>query len=365
MASDHPSSQSASTPPPSSSPEYDRDVATHKRNVGDVGARSASSASSRLESHSLNPDICVLTGDTGATGSDIERALLIPRSSPGAELRAYEWLLGCKAGEFHADSHHNSMYMEYGWHHKFDRGKWALVPDKPTRDDIIARLKAVVQTLSEAVPTTSGGVALEMKDRESAWPHFEKVLLRKDKRYQYRFFNVALSGPAFIRDGKQTVDIDQELPLLPLESHVHPLYVIINAYPKVKDLQDRSEFSLEVIADICEIWDIWHSIPVAPEFLQYGQTDSNQSSGREKHDDDGADGAHRKKGNDGREEASDAVPALGQSGTSRKFSADPFSADSLAHIRSWRDTVEEAHPPTGYPEDEAVATLDDEIGSPK
>ncbi|KZP17738.1 hypothetical protein FIBSPDRAFT_1046632 [Athelia psychrophila] len=278
MESDHPSSQSAFTPSPSSSPEYDRDVAIYKRKVEDFGNRSASSqSSSRLESNSLNPDTCVLTGDTGATGSDIEKAHLISQSSPRAELRKYEWLLGYKAGEFHLDSHHNSMYMEYGWHHKFDKGKWALVPDKPTRDAIIEGLNEVVQELREVVPKTSDGVALERKDGVSAWPHFEKVFSRKKKDYQYQFFNIALSGPTFIRDGKQTVDIDQELPLLPLESHVHPLHVIINSYPKIKDIKDRSESSLEVIADICEIWELWHSIPVAPEFLQYSRTDSNQS----------------------------------------------------------------------------------------
>ncbi|KZP11211.1 hypothetical protein FIBSPDRAFT_189268 [Athelia psychrophila] len=368
MESDHPSSPwSLSAPSPESSPDYERDSTYKEKDKGQTtdagtplenkafGNRSVSSASSsRLESNSFKPNICVLTGDTGATGSDIEKAHLIPHSSPRAELRKYEWLLGYKAGEFHIESHHNIMYMEYGWHHKFDKGKWALVPDRPTRDVIVERLKEVVQKLSEVVLKTSDGVALERKVGVSAWPHFEKVFSRKNKDYQYQFFNIALSGPTFIRDGKKTVDIDQELPLHPLESHVHPLHVIINAYPKIKDIKDRSESSLEVIADICEIWDIWNSISAPLEFIQYdpprtpseSRRSTRSSTSRDKRsNDDDADRAHKQaRGNGGREGPSDAVPALDQSGSSRESSADPFNADSLAHIRSWResrDAVEE------------------------
>ncbi|KZP11215.1 hypothetical protein FIBSPDRAFT_1050854 [Athelia psychrophila] len=407
MERDHPSSPlSLSTPSLESGPDYERDSTYKAKDKVQTtsadtplknkafGNRSLSSASSsRLESNSFKPNICVLTGDTSTAGSDIEKAELIHHLTTKAELRKYEWLLGYTAGEFRIDSHHNIMYMEYGWHHQFDRYNWALVPDKPTRDVIVERLKEVVQKLREVVPKTSDGVALERKGGVSAWPHLEKVFSRKNKDYQYQFFNIALSGPTGVRDGKQTVDIDQELPLLPLESHIHPLYVIINAYPKIKDFKDGSESSLEVVAHICEIWKIWNSISAPLEFMQYDRKDSTNpsimgpppgtpsesrcstrsSTGHDKHgdnsdngDDDDADGAHkRSRGNGGCEGPSDAVPALDQSGSSRESSANPFNTDSLAHIRLWRDTVEEAHPPTAYPEDEAVATLDDEIGSPK
>ncbi|KZP11205.1 hypothetical protein FIBSPDRAFT_1050848 [Athelia psychrophila] len=276
MESDHPSSQSAFTTSPSSSPEYDRD-ATYKRKVEDFGNRSVSSQSSfRLEG--LHPNICILTGDSIESGKGIEKAHIIPLATEGAELRKCEWLLGYKAGELHINSHHNITILERGWHGTFDNGKWALVPDKEARDTLLKKLTVIVEKRGDVVPETSEGVNLEEKGRESAWPHFEEVFYRKDKRYQYRFLNVALrSSLAAIWENDEYKPVD--LSLQPLESHVHPLHVIIDAYRKINDLKDASESSLEVIKDIREIWDIWHSIPVAPEFLQYGRTDSNQSSG--------------------------------------------------------------------------------------
>ncbi|KZP11219.1 hypothetical protein FIBSPDRAFT_1050857 [Athelia psychrophila] len=288
MESDHPSSPlPLSTPSPKSGPHYERDstyeekdkVQTTSAGTLKFGNSSVSSASSsRLESNSFKPNTCVLTGDTSATGSDIQKAHIVPHLTPRVKLKKYEWLLGYKVGEFHIDSHHNTMYIADGWYGKFDRGKWALVPDKQTRDAIVKKLKEFVQKRVVVVPVTSDGVALERKGGKSAWPHFEKVFYRKDKCYQYRFFNVALrSSLAAIWENDEHKFVD--LSLQPLESHVHPLHVIINAYRKINDLKDASESSLEVIKDIREIWDIWHSIPVTPEFLQYGRTDSTQSSG--------------------------------------------------------------------------------------
>lgn len=68
-----------------------------------------------------------------------------------------------------------SSIVEDGWHGKFDKGKWALVPDKETRDAIVKKLKEIVRKREEVVPEMSEGVNPEENGRESAWPHFTKV----------------------------------------------------------------------------------------------------------------------------------------------------------------------------------------------
>lgn len=80
---------------------------------------------------------------------------------------------------------------------------------------------------------------------------------------------------------------------------------------------------------------MWNSIPATSEFLEHG--------------------------------SQEAVPALDRSRSSGESSVGSFDTDYFSPIRSWRDTVYlEVHPPTGIlEEDEAVATLGDEIGSPK
>lgn len=83
-----------------------------------------------------------------------------------------------------------------------------------------------------------------------------QVYFRKDRRYQYEFVNITLGGRRYIRDGQDSIDIETELPLRPLESHIHPLHVVMNAYPKIlvlKPLPNLSTRCLEAIKDICDM----------------------------------------------------------------------------------------------------------------
>ncbi|KZP12766.1 hypothetical protein FIBSPDRAFT_149755 [Athelia psychrophila] len=100
MENEHPSSPlSPLTSSPESGPDYERDstykdndkVQTTSRGTPlknkPFGNRSVSTASSsRLETNSFNPNICILTGDTGATGSDIEKAHIVPQATKGDEV---------------------------------------------------------------------------------------------------------------------------------------------------------------------------------------------------------------------------------------------------------------------------------------
>ena len=179
-----------------------------------------------------------------------------------------------------------------------------------------------------------------------------------------------------------------------METHVHPLHVIINAHQKFCDWDPcpTDPPTLAIIQDIFDIWEVWNSIPPTKEYLSYRQMDRtdhsslgppsetrsrSQSRKRSNREDDGGSNrdsraSKRERHSGGAEDRdardcgqpSDVTPSLELSSTDESYgnSSDfEYTGDVLA----WRDTllcIQMFSPPRDFEEcDEANAG----IGSPK
>ena len=71
------------------------------------------------------------------------------------------------------------------------------------------------------------------------------------------------------------VNLNSEHPYLTMESHVHPLHVIINAQLKFRDWDPPPSDppTLAIIDDIHKIWEAWNSIPPTEQYLSHGLKD--------------------------------------------------------------------------------------------
>jgi hypothetical protein len=79
----------------------------------------------------------------------------------------------------------------------------------------------------------------------------------------------------------QIVDINSDHEHLIMQSHIHPLHVIINAHLKFRDWSPPPSDppTLAIIDDIHKIWDVWTSIPPTEQYLCHGLTDGTDHSG--------------------------------------------------------------------------------------
>ena len=216
-----------------------------------------------------------------------------------------------------------------------------------------------------------------------------------DGVYRFRFQNISLQTHATIYDDSMTphiVDLNSDHPLLTMETHVHPLHVIINAHLKFRDWDPPPSDppTLAVIDDIRNIWEVWSFIPPPTQYLSYGRKDrtdhsslappsetrSRSRSGK-RSDQDGDGGSSRESRASKRErrsggaEGGDALecgqltdtPSLDLSSSDE--SHDNFSDfEYLEEVQAWCDTlqcVQMFSPRDGDECDEA----NNGIGSPK
>ena len=104
-----------------------------------------------------------------------------------------------------------------------------------------------------------------------------------DGIYRFRFQNISLQTHALIYDDFMTphiVDLNSDHPLLMMETHVHPLHVIINVHLKFCnwDPPPLDPPTLAVIDDIQNIWEAWSSIPPSTQYMSYGRNDRSDHS---------------------------------------------------------------------------------------
>lgn len=298
-----------------------------------------------------------------------------------------------------------STIVELGWHALFDRGRWFMVPEKSARTSILEKLKDIKKQRGSTK-------AVDAPESTSYWPLFEtvrisqlchlyvltkaQVITEPDKVYSYRFVNVDIVNNAFTvmdNDSWTLVNVRNiDHPLLTLQSHIHPLHVILNAYPKIQAWTPRPTDAptLEIIGDIAAIWEVWNSVPPTSEYLRYSETDSadnsslgtlsttisrNHLSGyhgprkRGKSDDEGDEQqgpttrARRFYGQ--RRRIDDIFYEL--SSTSQEASVDSLDSEYMINIQGWQDRLHTARLSSardpGLDEDEEVR--DSVNGSPK
>jgi len=190
------------------------------------------------------------------------------------------------------------------------------------------------------------------------------------------------------------VDLNSEHPSLTMESHVHPLDVIINAHLKFCDWDPppSDPLTLAIIDDIGKIWGVWNPILPTEEYMSYGHRDRtddprlgppsearSRSWSRKRCDRDEDGGSSRNSKVSRRERRSgdaedghvqeyqrltDTMPPLDLSSSSRNSSNFEYMGGS---VNTWHDTLAMCKtfspPPDLGPE--GFDTVDAVIGSPK
>ena len=78
----------------------------------------------------------------------------------------------------------------------------------------------------------------------------------------------------------QVIDINSDHERLTMESHIHPLHVIINAHLKFREWDPLpwDPPTLAIIDDIRKIWDVWNSMLPTEEYTSYGHKDRTDRS---------------------------------------------------------------------------------------
>jgi hypothetical protein len=223
-----------------------------------------------------------------------------------------------------------------------------------------------------------------------------QVFLEPDGIYRFRLVNISLQMDALIYDDAKKahiVDLNSEHPYLTMESHVHPLHVIINAHLKFRDWDPPPSDppTLAIIDDIHKIWEVWNSIPPTEQYLSHGlkdradysslgppsETRTRSRSGK-RSDRDGDGESSRESRASKRERRSGGagggdVPECGTltDGTpSLDLSSSDESRDNLSDfeysgdVQAWRDTLRcvQTFSPRDFEECDEANTA---IGSPK
>jgi hypothetical protein len=159
------------------------------------------------------------------------------------------------------------------------------------------------------------------------------------------------------------VDINSEHSLLTMESHIHPLHVIINAHLKFCDWDPppSDDATIRILDDIREIWEVWSSMPPTEEYMSYGHKDradhsslglpseaGSRSRSRKRSDQCDDDGSSRNSkvskrerrpgATDGHEcqQLMDATPSLDLSSSSGNSSDSECMGGG---VQTWRDTL--------------------------
>jgi hypothetical protein len=164
------------------------------------------------------------------------------------------------------------------------------------------------------------------------------------------------------------LDWNEDVPNITIRSHVHPLHVIMNAYPKFKAWHPSptDALTLDIINDICTIWELLKSVPPTDDYLRYtnkpdpwtlgvpsetssrttrscsrGSRSDGSSLGKRSEredDDDGAKDAGSRRRYEGtshtQHPTEDDIPELQDSLSSREPSVDSSVTD---YIRAWQD----------------------------
>jgi hypothetical protein len=174
---------------------------------------------------------------------------------------------------------------------------------------------------------------------------------------------------------EKLLDWNEDVPEITIHSHIHPLHVIMNAYPKFKAWHPTpvDTATLEIINDICTIWDLLKSVPPTEAYLQYphvakadhtslgvpsgtssrttrsrsrGSHSDGSSLGKrsEREDDDGGtNGSGSRRRCEGNSRAQhpteEVIPELEDSLSSHESSADSFITDWADYIRDWQNGV--------------------------
>jgi hypothetical protein len=199
---------------------------------------------------------------------------------------------------------------------------------------------------------------------------------------------------ATVYDGNKKphiVDLNSEHPFLTMESHVHPLHVIINAHLKFRDWDPSPSDppTLAIIDDIHKIWEVWSSIPPTQRYLSHGlkdradhsslgppsETRTRSRSGK-RSDRDGDGESSRESRVSKRERRSGGAEDVLESGQltdgtpSLDLSSSDESRDNLSDfeysgdVQAWRDTLQCVQ--TFSPRDfEECNKVNAGIGSPK
>jgi hypothetical protein len=294
-----------------------------------------------------------------------------------------------------------SLAVEEGWRGSFDRARWAIVPEKSARLEILSNIQDAKDNID------MWGVS----GRKRAWPPFKdvstillinalycltmfQVYHKSNGIYQYHVINIRMKTGIPIYDDEngeqELVDINSDSPLLTLRSHLHPLHVIINAHQKFAtwDPFPTDEPTLEVINNISDIWEVWHSVPPTDDFLQYPHGDETDHSGlgpppetrtrsnhsgsslgkRSKRDDDDLGDErhidpHRYDGTSHvHHPPEDDIPELEESHFSREPSIDSFDMEYAKSIQAWQGGIlcSRTFSPSGDlgDEDEVVGSLE-------
>ena len=223
-----------------------------------------------------------------------------------------------------------------------------------------------------------------------------QVFLEPDGIYRFRPVNISLQMDALIYDGAKKahiVDLNSEHPYLTMESHFHPLHVIINAHLKFRDWDPPPSDppTLAIIDDIHKIWEVWSSIPPTQQYLSHGledradhsslgppsETRSRSRSGKRSDQDRGGESSResraskrkRRSGGAGGGDLlecgilTDATPSVDLSSSDESCDNLPDFEDS-GNVQAWRDTLRcvQTFSPQDFDEsNEANAG----IGSPK
>jgi len=153
-------------------------------------------------------------------------AHIVQRASKPDQLSLYEYCLGCDWQTFHVDSRRNLAYLEASWHTSFDANKWLLLPDLSTLRDVESFVQTVLTARldnSTPIDTFLSKWGLDLRTtytliplpRLAPEPITRRVLNLPDpwKQFPYPF----VSFP-------------------PLECHISPPLAVINAGPKLVDL---------------------------------------------------------------------------------------------------------------------------------
>lgn len=107
---------------------------------------------------------------------------------------------------------------------------------------------------------------------------FSQIFLVSDGIYRFRLVNISLQMVATVYDDNKKphiVGLNSEHPFLTMESHVHPLHVIINAHQKFLDWDPLPSDppTLAIINDIHKIGEVWNSIPPTEQYPSHGLKD--------------------------------------------------------------------------------------------
>lgn len=220
-----------------------------------------------------------------------------------------------------------------------------------------------------------------------------QVFTKPDGIYRFRLINISMQVVVTIYDDNGQaclVNPNSASPLLNMESHVHPLHVIINAHSKFVTWLPRPMDgpTLEIIDNINEIWEVWNSIRPAPQYLSQGSKDqadlsslgspsepgTRSHSGKQSDQNSDGESSIESRTSKGKQHSgsaggggmlesgilTDATPSLDLS-TSDEPHDNLSDLEYPGDVHAWCDTVQMFSPPEFNECDEANAA----IGSPR